>query len=301
MSSERRHTPLDRELAVLAARQHGVVALWQLIELGLGAKGARDRVASGRLHRIHAAVFAVGHRALSLDGKRMAAVLACGAGAVLSYRDVAEIYWLRPHNGRLFDVTSPIRTGRKKPGIRVHSGATLTARDITAVRAIPCTAVPRTLLDLADVVRQREVERAIERAETLNLFDLVAIRELLDRSPGRRGARKLERALGAEPVFTRNDLEELMFAIALRAGVPRPLVNYWIGKYQADFAWPEQRLIAETDGRATHATTHAFEHDRLRDRELVKAGWRVIRFTYRQLESDPEEAAATLRTLLLPA
>jgi very-short-patch-repair endonuclease len=145
------------------------------------------------------------------------------------------------------------------------------------------------------------VERAIERAETLGVFDLIAIRELLSRSPGRRGAPRVERALGAEPAFTRNELEELMFAIALRARVPRPQTNYWIGKYQADFAWPEQRLIAETDGRATHGTTHAFEHDRLRDRELVKAGWRVIRFTWKQLHDDPGEVAATLRTLLLPA
>jgi hypothetical protein len=301
MLPETDHAPLDHLVAKIAARQHGVVDLRQLIAIGLTASGVRKRVGAGRLHRIHAGVYAVGHTNLSLDGKRMAAVLACGPAAVLSYRDAAEILGLRPHNGRLFDVTSPRRTGRRKPGIRVHSGATLTARDITAVRAIPSTAVPRTLLDLAEVVKEREVERAIERAETLNLFDLVAIRELLDRSPGRRGARKLERALGAEPAFTRNDLEELMFAIALRAGVPRPLTNYWIGKYQADFAWPEQRLIAETDGRATHATTHAFEHDRLRDRELVTAGWRVIRFTYRQLEDDADEAVAALRKLLLPA
>jgi hypothetical protein len=169
---------------------------------------------------------------------------------------------------------------------------------VTSVDGIPVTTVPRTLLDLAEVVRQRDLERAIERAETFRILDLTAIRELLARSPGRRGASRLERALAADPIFTRNDLEELFLEICRRAGVPPPRVNYAIGKYEADFAWPDHRLIVETDGRAAHDTAHAFEHDRLRDRELVKQGWRVIRFTWRQLQDDPGEAVATLRALL---
>jgi hypothetical protein len=292
------HTPIDLAIARLAERQHGVVSLAQLIEIGLNMAAVHKRVETGRLHRLHRGVYTVGHRLLSVDGRRMGAVLACGIGAALSYRTAGDALELRPSSSPIIDVTSPTRAGRRHRGIRVHSGATLTPRDVTAVNAIPVTTVPRTLLDLAEVVRLRELERVIERAETLRILDLIAIRELLSRSPGRRGARRLERALAAEPVFTRNDLEELMYAICIRAGVPLPRVNYPIGKYEADFAWPEHRLIVETDGRATHATTHAFEHDRLRDRELVKAGWRVIRFTWRQLQDDPDEVVATLRALL---
>jgi very-short-patch-repair endonuclease len=228
----------------------------------------------------------------------MGAVLACGPGAALSHRDAAALHGLRPDNRARFDVTSPRRSGRALAGIDTHRGGKLTPADLTTVRAIPSTAVPRTLLDLAEIVNQRQVERAIDRAETLGVFDLTAIQELLDRSHGRRGAQVLRRALAEEPAFTRNDLEELMYAICRRAGVARPETNYWIDGYEADFAWPGHRLIAETDGRATHGTRHAFEHDRLRDRRLTIAGWRVVRFTWRQLRDDPDEAAATLRTLL---
>jgi very-short-patch-repair endonuclease len=298
MSSERNQTPIDREIARLAAVQHGVVALRQLGALGLGVRAVTGRVASGRLQRIHAGVYAVGHACMSADGKRMAAVLACGLGAALSYRDAADIHGLRRSSDPRIDVTSPIRTGRKKQGIRVHSGATLTPGDITTVRAIPCTNVSRTLLDLAEVVSQRQLERAIDRAEILRVFDLRAVHELLERSPGRRGARKLQRAIAADPVLTRNELEEAMYALCRKARLPKPEPDYPIGQYTADFCWPDQRLIAETDGRRTHLTTHAFEHDRRRDQELAVAGWRVVRFTYRQVMGEPEEVAATLRALL---
>ncbi len=298
MCPERRQTPIDVAIARIAECQHGVASLAQLVDLGLSMDAVHKRGAAGRLHRIHQGVYAVGHPRLSLDGKRMAAVLACGPGAVLSYRDAAALHGLRDDNSPKFDVTSSIRTGRRKPGIRIHSGATITPGDVTTVRNIPCTGVPRTLLDLADVVNQRQVERAIDRAEALGLFDLSAIQALLDRSPGRRGAPRLRRAIAADPVFTRTEIEELMYGICRRANLPRPEGNYSIGKYTADFAFVGQRLIAETDGRATHLTTLAFEHDRLRDRELLLQGWRTVRFTYRQLKNDPAEIADTLRSLL---
>jgi very-short-patch-repair endonuclease len=298
MSSESDHTPIDRRIAAIAARQHGVVSLGQLVAVGLGARGVRDRVGAGRLHRIHQGVFAVGHAGLSLDGRRMAAVLACGPGAVLSYRDAAALHGIRPSNSPRFDVTSPQRTGRRKPGVRVHSGATLTAADVIMVRGIPCTTVARTLLDLAEVVPKHQLQRAIARAEMLGVLDLIAIHQVLARARGRRGAPVLKFALAEDPALSDSEIEDLLFDICRRANVPRPLRRYWIGSYEADFAWPQHRLIAEADGRAAHGTRHAFEHDRLRDRRLAVAGWRVIRFTWRQLRDDPQEVAATLRALL---
>src|SRR4051812_48445877 len=109
MYSETDQTPIDRRIARTASRQHGVIALRQLIALGLGARGVRERVESGRLHRVHQGVYAVGHHALSRDGKRMAAVLACGPRAVLSHRDAGAILGLRQNNTPKFDVMSPIR------------------------------------------------------------------------------------------------------------------------------------------------------------------------------------------------
>jgi len=70
-----------------------------------------------------------------------------------------------------------------------------------------------------------------------------------------------------------------------------------LGK-EVDFFWPDARLIVETDGAATHLTRTAFENDRRRDAMLTRAGYRVIRFTWRQLNNEPDLVAATVRDLL---
>jgi very-short-patch-repair endonuclease len=80
--------------------------------------------------------------------------------------------------------------------------------------------------------------------------------------------------------------------------LPRPLVNRTVAGEEVDFLWPEHRLVVETDGRQTHLTHHAFERDRARDAKITIAGYRVIRFTYRQIRDDPQGVASTLQTLL---
>ncbi len=86
-----RNSPPDVALARLAQRQHGVVTLAQLAAVGIGPSGTRNRVAAGRLHRVHRGVFAVGHALLPGRGHWMAAVLACGPDAVLSHRSAAAL------------------------------------------------------------------------------------------------------------------------------------------------------------------------------------------------------------------
>ena len=202
-------------------------------------------------------------------------------------------------------MTSPTRRGRGFAGIEVHSGATLRPCDVEKVDGIPCTTVARTLLDLADVVSARQLERACEQADRLRVFDLRAVNEQLARANGRRGAAVLRAVLAEQlrtPTMTRNKLEEFFFGLCRAAGVSQPRVNQWIAVepigYEADFLWPEQGLIIEVDGRDEHTTWRAFEHDRLRDQRLTLAGYRVVRFTWRQVTEQPEATIATLRGLL---
>jgi len=130
--------PLEGAIARLATAQHGVVALAQLHELGLEADAVRKRVACGRMHRMHAAVFAVGHAPLTRNGWYMAAVLACGDGASLSHRAAAALRMLRQSSRSKVDVTSPRRTGRERRGIDAHTSTTLLLpRDIETVDGIP--------------------------------------------------------------------------------------------------------------------------------------------------------------------
>jgi very-short-patch-repair endonuclease len=294
--------PRDVALANLAERQHGVVTLGQLRSLGLTASGVRDRAVRGRLHRVHRGVYSVGHPLLTGRGRLMAAVLACGHDAVLSHRSAAGWWGLRPDSRRQVDVTLPRRT-RGRTGIDVHATATLRPEDVTVHDGVPCTSVARTLLDLAEVVDRRGVERAVEQAEVLRLYDGNAMEEVLARAAGRRGAEILRRLAPAPgPGLTASELEERFLALCRTAALPQPEVNAWLalgdGTIKADFLWRAERLLVETDGHASHGTRGAFERDRRRDQQLVVAGFRVVRFTWRQVAAEPDLVSATVGALL---
>jgi predicted transcriptional regulator of viral defense system len=296
--------PLDVAIRTLAELQHGVISLLQLTSLGLSADAVGKRVAAGRLVRIHRGVYAVGHGRLTRRGRWVAAVLAYGPRAVLSHRSAAALHGIRPDNRSKTDVTVPGASARPRPGIDVHRSTTLEGADITTVDGIPCTSVARTLLDLADVVDRRGVERAVDQAEVLRVFDLRKVQEVLSRAAGRRGAGVLRSVLAEYdgPSLTDRELEERFFGLCRDAGIPKPEVNAWIalegGAVKADFLWRPERLVVETDGWASHGTRQAFESDRRRDRRLQLAGWEVVRFTWRDILTDPAEVATTLVRLL---
>ena len=236
----------------------------------------------------------------------MAAVLACGRDAAASHWSSGALWELGLGVRRLIDVTTPGSRGRTLPGIRVHSAATLTAADVTLIDNIPCTTLARTLLDIAEAGTRREVERALDRAEQQQILDMRTIDAVLARATGRHGA-KLLRAVVAEhhvgSTLTRNTLEESFLAICRAAELPPDAVNVWIsfpggGGAEADFLYRERRLIVEVDGRDVHTTRRAFHSDRRRDQRLMLLGWRVVRFTWRQVMHEPVYVAATLRGLL---
>jgi hypothetical protein len=190
-------------------------------------------------------------------------------------------------------------------GIVRHSARGLESRDVTVVDGIPCTSVARTLLDLAERVDRQDLRRACNQAEVLRAFDLRAVEDVLARAEGRRGAPVLRKILADGRVggaFTRNKLEERFLSLCADSGLPPPKVNIWIPlegeDVEADFLWPDQRLAAETDGAETHDTPTASQKDRRRDQRLMRAGHRVVRFTWWQVEHRPDEVVETLRALL---
>jgi predicted transcriptional regulator of viral defense system len=295
----------EAAIVALAERQHGVVTLHQLQLLGLGKGAVAKRAREGRLHRIHRAVYAVGRPRLTQHGRWMAAVLAYGPRAVLSHRSAAALHGLRPDNRPRIDVTVPGPSARRRPGIDVHVSGTLIDAHIGTVDGVPGTTVARTLVDLGDVAPERAVERAVDQAEVLRVFDLRAVIEALQRAGPRRGAGVLRAVLEAYegPTLTDRELEELFLALCRTYSLPSPVVNEWITlddgvAYKPDFLWPEHKLIVETDGRDVHTTRKAFEHDRERDQRLTLAGYTVVRFTWRQIERDPRHVAEVLRGLL---
>jgi very-short-patch-repair endonuclease len=233
----------------------------------------------------------------------MAAVLACGPWAVLSHCCAAALLGIGRCSRTRIDVTAPGSTGRRRRGIRVHSGATLTSADVTRVQGLPTTTIARTLLDLAATTEARGIERMIDQAEVMGIYDGGAVADVLERAGRRRGTARLRTVLESfETGRTHTELEELFLAACRKAGLPRPRVNQWMTldgeEIQIDFLWPAQRVAVETDGWATHRTRGAFEADRRRDQRLAVAGWRPVRFTWRQVANRPREVVDTLRPLL---
>ena len=285
-----------------------MISLAELGDLGLTVTAVHKRAASGRLHRVHRGVYSLPPpELLSRYGRWMAAVLTCGPGAVLSHRSAAALHELRATERTNDEVTVPGRSTRKRAGIDIHRSTTLTPADATRVNGIPTTTVARTQLDLAEVVSRRALERAYDQADVLEVFDLRALEDQLERNRHRQCARVVravldEHYVGSTPTWSK--FEEAFLKLTRATGIPDPEVNVWLvlddqeSALRVDFVWRRQRLIVETDGHETHRTRQAFERDRRRDQRLTLAGWRVIRVTWRQLTSRPDQVAAMLVTLL---
>jgi very-short-patch-repair endonuclease len=297
MPAKRDKSGQDAVIASLAASQHGVIVRAQLVAAGVSESGISDRVAAGRLHRIHRGVYAVGHRRLSEKGRWMGAVIACGQGAVLSHLSAAELWGIRRRR-RLSEaggggdaavhVTVPSTAGRRRQqGIVLHRSSTLTASDCTRRDGIPVTKPSRTLADIRSLLSPAQFNSAVREAEFLKLpiGDPFSARE---RTNGR----------SAATGRTRTELEQWMHSICRRHRLPQPEVNVKVERFEVDFLWRRERLIVEVDGWDSHRSRSAFEEDRARDVRLAVLGYEVVRFTWRQLTRDSAAVARAIRALL---
>lgn len=289
----------ERVAAALAAEQHGVVARHQLLGIGFTARMIQRRVEAGRLHALHRGVYAVGHEKVTMRGHWLAAVLACGAGAVLSHRSAGALMGLMGSRGPIEVSGGSARRGRGRQGI-LHRESPVHLTDRTALDAIPVTTGARTLLDLAGVLGERQLERVFEEASRLRVASLQELEDICARGRGRRGVGRL-RGLVREaraPEGARSELEARVLALCREHGVPMPVTGVTILGREVDALWPRQRLVVEADGFAFHGHRAAFERDRERDAAMQVEGYRVIRLTYRRLAREPAAVATQLRRLL---
>jgi very-short-patch-repair endonuclease len=289
-------------IGALAAAQGGRVSREQLLRQGIGASAIDHRVRSGRLHLVHRGVYAVGHPAATITGEWWAALLACGDEAVLSHATAACACELMDRPGPRVHVTTA-RTGIRAPsGVLLHRSRCLYEHERTEVDGMPVTTAARTILDLAATLPVRRLEQLLDRAEARKLVSLEDLTRAIADHPGRRGTPRLRAVLAAyTPTVTRSELEERFLELCDRHAVRRPVMNAWVDGFEVDAHWPAARLVVELDGYAFHRSPTAFETDRARDVALTVAGWRVVRFTYRQIADEPARVAATIRRLRLSA
>lgn len=295
----------DLRLAELASSQHGVVAHRQLRALGLTNRQVGVRLARATLHRRHPEVYAVGHTALTREGRWMAAVLTCGRRAVLSHWDAAALWGLVPSRGRRIHVSTPSRSARDPDpaAIRLHRVGTLRDEERGIAEAIPATTVARTILDLAPHLAPRALEDAIAQADHLGVFDRRSLIATLERHPRQPGRRRLLDVLGLVAdqgvADLRSALEVRLMQLCDDHALPAPVANVTLAGVLVDFHWPGTTLVVETDGYAYHSGRAAFERDRERDQRLTLAGYAVVRFTYDQVTRTPEVVAGRIRRLLV--
>jgi len=247
---------------------------------------------------VHRGVHAVGHRRLTAEARFVAAVLALGPDAALSHVAAAALWGLRSVPSGLIDVTVPRRVKRRR-GLRIHCVRGLPNEDVTNRYGIPVTTPARTLLDLADVLPHRVLERAVHEAEVQRIVDHHRLSTQIDRAPGRRAATVLATLIEQGQAPTRSALEDRALALFRCHGLPRPRMNHLIEGIEVDFFFPEAHLIVEVDGARYHDTAFARRNDADKQARLEAAGFRVLRLTWGQIARRPTQTARRLRRALI--
>jgi very-short-patch-repair endonuclease/predicted transcriptional regulator of viral defense system len=281
----------------LARRQHGVLTRRDLHALGFGEGAIRHRLATGRLHQVGRGVYAVGRSELTREGRWMAAVLACGADAVLSHGSAAAL-WGIGAEWHLIEVSVRHRSWPRRGGLKVRSRPALPDQDITLHRGIPVTTVARTILDQAATpISDASLERLVNEADVARGvdFDFRAMRGYCDRRAGEPGVRRLRSLLDPETFrLSDSELERRFRPLAIAAGLPQPLTKAIVNGYKVDFYWPDLGLVVETDSLRYHRNAIKQSRDLMRDQVHTAAGLRTLRFTHWQVAREPGHVEAIL-------
>lgn len=218
----------------------------------------------------------------------MAAVLACGHGAVLSHRSAAALWQFGEEHRDYIDISVRRGSEARLRGVRCHRRPSLPIADITTRANIPVTQPVRTFLDLTTVAGPAKVERAINEADKRDVIDADALRRALDDYQGQPGIRPLRHILDKHTFRLSDDeLERLFRPIAAAAGLPVPLTKHMVNKFEVDFFWPDMGLVVETDGWRYHRTPSAQTRDALRFQIHTAAGLTPLRFSHYQVKYEP--------------
>ena len=251
-------------VARFANAQHGRITVAQLRAAGVDKRRTYRWVREGRLHRVHREVYAVGHLARSVDGYYMGAVLASGAGAILSHAPSSHLLRLLKGPPPRPEVTVPTTAHRRRPAITIHRVWELPALDITKLRGIPITTAPRTLLDLTPRLSPATLARACHEAWVRHGMTPDDVEACIARNPYKPGSAKLRAALGAD--VTLSELERGFLALMHANGLPLPRTNIDHHGDKVDCHWPKLGLTVELLSFRFHATRYAFEQDIARRR-----------------------------------
>jgi very-short-patch-repair endonuclease len=294
-----------QKIAALAEQQHGVVSRRQLREMEMADAAIDYAIAAGRLFPLFRATFGVGHAHVGSRGRMLAAVLACGDGAVVSDGSAAFLLGLWESEPRAIQVIAANELGRKIPGVRRHHVPLPLGKDAIVHEAVPSASPSRIIVDLAGAVGDASLRRTIEQAAVLQMLDVPDIDRILS-GPRRRGSRRLRGILDEwrryPRVRLRSRMEARLLPLLSQRDLPIPRCNerLQIGEqsFEIDFLWRRQHLVVETDGGRFHDHPAAEARDIDRNRALIDGGFRVLRLRWEELRDRPEATIAKIERLL---
>ena len=289
---------VERRIARIATGAHGVVTRLELLDARLTKAEIDGRVQSGALIVEFRGVYRAGHRAPSIEARYMAAVRACGKGAVLSGLAAAYLFGLVKGPAPQPEVTAP--TARRVKGVRTRRRR-LDARDTTVWRRIAVTTVPRTLVDLSSLLSLPELARAAHEAGVRHRTTPAQVERALARTPRAKGAAKLRRVLRGDVHVTLSELERRFLTLLREQQLPLPATNTKAGAHRVDCRWQEHHLTVELDSYSYHNSRHAWEQDRKRERQAHARGDQHRRYTHHDVSQAPAQMLTELHALLAPS
>jgi hypothetical protein len=298
VDSEGNSVKIDHDPAILdrARRQHGHIARWQLLDLGVSQGLIQGRLQSGGWVAVHKGVYCIGPRRNDPVSRAAAAVLACGPGAVLSHTSAASLWELLPRWSGPLEVTTTAQ--RARPGITTHRCPSFQPRDITRQHGVPTTTRARTLLDLAPQLPARQLTRLVHDERREGRIRRAALADIVARNPLHPGTKLLRPFAEDQANPTNSDFEDAFRAFIAKYNLPTPEINIDLARKQADVYFPHHGLIVELDGWGFHNTREAFEEDRERDAENLRHGRGTIRITRERFDTTPDREAARLHEIL---
>ena len=284
---------VPRTLATIAGKRHGVVTRTQLLRAGITERQIDARLTAGSLIRVHRGVYRVGHIAPSTEALYMAAVLACGPGALLCGRAAGHLLGILKGRPPAPEVAT--RGKRRVKGLRTRRSR---LRGRTLWRGIPVTSAPRTLVELAVDLTDEELARACHEAGVRHHTTPAQVEAVLAQRPNMPGAARLRSVLLGEVRVVQSRLEGrfLEHLRAMRRVLPE--TNRPAGTHRVDCRWPDLHLTVELDSYRYHRSRYAWEQDRKREREARARGDDFRRYTWGDVFDDPDPMLAELVELL---
>ena len=287
---------VERKLARIANEAHGIVTREELLGAGITPHEIAGRVAKGVLLAEYRGVYRVGHRAPSVEAMYMAAVKACGDGALLFGRAAAHLLGLIKGSPPSPEVVTT--ANRRIDGIVIHRSRVDLSVDAWKWHGIPVTSPARTIVDIGASISLDHLARVCHEAGVRHRTTPREVDAVLARRPSSPGARNVRCVLHGDVQVSLSKLEKRFVDLVREARRPVPITNKVAAGGRVDCRWPEHRLIVELDSYRYHSSRHSWEADRRRERAARAVGDEFRRYTYGDVFDHPRLMMRELCQLL---